>query len=643
MSLIYKSNKYKLKYHYGGGLGLRSGSINTIIREIKQRLDAYAENYNTLSYKQQITANNFTDVNGLGSWGELAFDDDDEENNKIITTINQYLPNFSFIWNEYYKELIIAPRRTSIFSNFSYDSPPSSKEVLKLLFSELSKLEKNPQYDDPIIRKTEDEEEILRRLQEEKERLEREENERLEKQRVEEERKLEIRRRQVESLIPISEFCIRGYNSQQRCIKENCSKLHFPEPFYNSRKGKTSNQCPNEVTGMCQNYRKLCTRFHAEQERFKFYESEVLIGIKKSGLDTVPNKGRIIGQRELDYLKKLEEEKQRNEELKRQKLDELASISDEEIIKKRVCLLNNPEICGRIESRIRITHGDASGGYFTFQYKVRLDDQTLYTGDDIFLRELTPEEKEARKQAKLAKHEGVTRGTSSKEKRVFKPESLPLINPDDIGEIEPIEELTESEEVVVTLPMVKEIFEENMKQLDESILDIEPEIEYLKQFQVNIQEYYRTLKESIKEFAQIKSKLVLKLKDNDLTKLQSETDKLKLIIKDFELLITSIDLKIKDAEFRLSKIVKNTKKNINIFIKKYSDTDERLFAVYNELNSTDPSKNYAIPNYINNKILSFIKELRQYQQEHRINRKRLQEILKTAFDYYGSILRSFRK
>jgi hypothetical protein len=632
MSLIYKSNKYKSKYYYGGGLSMRPDAINTIIREIKERLYTYAIEYNEFLYKQQLIANDYTNLNSLNSWGDLEFDD---ENNRIINVINQYLPNFAFIWNEYYKELIIAPKRTLIFTNFPYDIPPSSQDILKLLFIELSKLEKKSLYDDPIVRKTEDEEVILRRLQEEKERLEKEENERLEKQRIEEERKLEIRRQQQESLIPISEFCNRGYNSQQRCIEENCSKLHFPLPFYNSKKGKISNQCSHEVSGMCQHYGKICTRFHSEQERFKIYESGVLKGIKTSALNTVPNKGRIVGQKEKDYLKNFEEEKQRKEELKKQKLDELASISDEEIIKKRVCLLTNPDICGRIESRIRSIHGDASGRYSTFQYNVRLDDQTLYTGDDIFLRELTPEEKEARKQAKLAKYDGVTRGTSSKDKRAPKPE------PFEVGGIEP-EELTESVDVVNTLLMAKEIFEENMKQLDESILGVAPEIEHLKQFQLSINEYNKTLKGSIKDFGQIKSKLVLRLKDEDLTSLQSETNKLKLIIKDFELLITTIDLKIKDAESRLSKIVNNVKKNIDNFIKTYSDSDERLFAAYNELNSTDPSKYQSIPNFINNKILSLIKELRQYQQEHRTNRKRLQSLLQSAFDNYGSFLRSFR-
>lgn len=641
MSLIYKSNKYKLKYYYGGGLGLRSGSIDTIIKEIKERLDVYAKEYNEFSYKQQLIANDFTILNSLSSWGDLAFDDD-EENNKIITSINQYLPNFSFIWDAYYNELIVSPKRTLIFTNFPYKNQPSSQDIIKLLFTELSKKEKKPLYEDPIVRKTEDEEEILRRLQEEKERLEREENERLEKQRVDEERKLEIRRQQEESLIPISEFCSRGYNSLQRCIAENCSKLHFPLPHYHSKKGNVSNQCPHEVSGMCQHYGKLCTRFHAEQARYKIYESGVLKGIKTYALNTVPNRGRIIGQKEKDYLKKLEEEKQRNEELKRQKLDELASISDEEIIKKRVCLLNNPEICGRIESRLRINHGGAGGGYFTFQYNVRLDDQTLYTGDDIFLRELTEEEKAARKLAKLAKYEGVARGTSSKDKRAKKPE-LPKIDPDDVGEIGEIdEELTESVEIVVTLEMAKEIFDENMKQFDESILDIEPEIEHLKQFQTSILEYNKILKDTIKDFVQIKSKLVLKLKDDDLALLQSERDKLRLIIKDFELLITNIDLKIKDAELRLSKIKNNVKKNIDKFIKTYSDTDERLLAAYNELNTTDPSKHYSLPYFINNKILSLIKELRQYQQEHKINRKRLQSLLTSAFDQYSSVLRSFK-
>jgi hypothetical protein len=629
MSLIYKSNKYKLKYHYGGGLGLRPGAIDTIIREIKERLYVYAKEYNEYSYKQQLL-----NINSLSSWGDLAFEDD-EENTQINNIINQYLPNFVLIWNTYYKELIFSPRRTQFFSNFSYTTPPSSEDILKLLFTELSKLEKKPLYDDPIIRKTEDEEEILRRLQEEKERLEREENERLEKQRVDEERKLEIRRQQEESLIPISEFCSRGYNSLQRCIAENCSKLHFPLPHYHSKKGNVSNQCPHEVSGMCQHYGKLCTRFHAEQARYKIYESGVLKGIKTYALNTVPNKGRIIGQKEKDYLKKLEEEKQRKEELKKQKLDELASISDNEIIGKRVCLLNNIETCGRIESRIKINHGDAGGGYSTFKYNVRLDDQTLYTGDDIFLRELSAEEKAARKLEKLAKYEGVPRGTNSKDKRTKKQE-LPLIDPDEVDEID--EELTESVEIVVTLEMAKEIFEENMKQFDENILDIEPEIEHLKQFQKSILEYNKTLKDTIKDFIQIKSKLVLKLKDDDLALLQSETDKLKLIIKNFELLITKIDLKIKDAEMRLSKIVNNTKKNIDIFIKTYSDSDERLLAAYNELNNTDQS----IPNFINKKIIAFIKELRQYQQEHRISRNRLQSSLKSAFDHYSSFLKSFR-
>ena len=59
---------------------------------------------------------------------------------------------------------------------------------------------------------------------------------------------------------------------------------------------------------MCQHYGKLCTRFHAEQARYKIYESGVLKGIKTYALNTVPNKGRIIGQKEKDYLKKLEEE-----------------------------------------------------------------------------------------------------------------------------------------------------------------------------------------------------------------------------------------------------------------------------------------------------------------------------------------------
>lgn len=631
MSYIYKFNKYISKYYYGGGggLGLRPNAIDKIIKEIKERLDTYAKEYNEFSYKQQLIAN---DLNSLSSWFDLAFDDDDE-NEKIINIINQYLPNFAFIWDAYYNELITESKRTSIFSNFPYDSPPSSQDILKLLFTELSKLEKKPQYEDPIVRITEDEEVILRRLQEENDRLEREENERLEKQRIEEERKLEIRRQQKESLIPIDEFCIRGYNSVDKCVKENCSKLHFPQPFYNSKKGKISNQCPKEVSGMCQHYGTLCTRFHAEQARFKIYDKSVLQGIKRSALNTVPNRGRIIGQKEKDYLKKLEEEKQRNEELKRQKLDELASISDEEIIKKRVCLLNNPEICGRIESRLRINHGDAGGGYFTFKYNVRLDDQTLYTGDDIFLRELTAEEKAARKEAKLAKYEGVTRGTSNKEKRAPKPELL-AFDPDEIGEIEP-EELTESAEVVVTLEMVKEIYEENMKQLDESILDIDSEIEHLKQFQTSILEYNETLKDTIKDFRQIKSKLVLKLKDDNLALLQSKTDILKLIIKDFELLITNIDLKIKDAEMRLSKIINNVKKNIDKFIKTNSDTDERLLAAYNKLNDD-------IPKIINTNILLLIKELREYQQEHKINRKRLQSLLKTAFDEYSSFIRSFR-
>jgi hypothetical protein len=635
MSLIYKSNKYKLKYFYGGSLGLslKPGAIDKIIKEIKERLDTYSKEYNSLLYIQQIMANDL-----IGTWGDLAFEDD-EENDRINNIINQYLPNFGFIWNAYYEELIGLPKRTLFFSNFSYDSQPSSQEVLNLLFSELSKLEKKPLYDDPIIRKIEDEKVILLRLQKEKERLEREENERLEIQRVYEERKLEIRRLQEESLIPISEFCSRGYNSQQRCIEENCSKLHYPEPFYNSRKGKISNACPHEVSGMCQYYGKLCTKFHTEQARFKIYESGVLKGIKVSGLNTVPNRGRIIGKKEKDYLKEREEEKQRKEELKKQKLDELALISDEEIIKKRVCLLNNPEICGRIESRIRSIHGDAGGGYSTFKYNVRLDDQTLYTGDDIFLRELTPEEKEARKLAKLAKYEGVTRGTSSKDKRAPKPE--PLINPDEVGEIEPVE-LTESVDVVVTLSMAKEIFEENMKQLDESILDIAPEIERLKNLQSSILEYNKILKDTIRDFIQIKKILILKLNDKDLAFLESETNKLKLAIKEFELLITNIDLKIKDAELRLSKIVNNTKKNINKFIQTYSDSEERLFAAYNELNNTDPSKHRSIPNFINIKILSLIKELRQFQQEHRTNRKRLQSSLKDIFDQYSLLLQSFR-
>lgn len=637
MSLIYKSNKYKSKYYYGGGLSMRSGAINTIIKEIKEKLDTYAKEYNEFSYKQQLIANDFTNLNSLSSWGDLAFEDDNEENNRINNIINQYLPNFVLIWTTYYKELISSPKRTLIFTNFPYKNQPSSQDILKLLFTELSKLEKKRLYDDPIVRKTEDEEEILRRLQEEKERLEREENERLDKQRIKEEKKLEIKRQQEESLIQISEFCSRGYNSLQRCIAENCSKLHFPLPSYRSKKGNISNQCPHEVSGMCQHYGKLCTRFHAEQARYKIYESGVLKGIKQNALNTVPNKGRIVGQIEKDYVLEREKEKQRKEEFKKQKLDELAKLSDEEIIRKRVCLLSNLDICGRIESRIN--QDNARDGYSTFQYNVRLDDQTLYTGDDIFLRELTEEEKAARKLAKLAKFDGVTRGTSSKDKRAKKPE-LPSIDPDEVGEIE--EELSESVEIVVTVEMAKEIFEENLKQLDENILDIEPEIEHLKQFQTSILEYNKTLKDTIKDFIQIKSKLVLKLKDDNLALLQSETDKLKLIIKDFELLITNIDLKIKDAEMRLSKIVNNTKKNIDIFINKYSDSDERLLAAYNELNNTDPSKHQSIPNFINKKIIAFIKELRQYQQEHRISRNRLQSSLKSAFDHYSSFIKSFR-
>ena len=100
MSLIYKSNKYKLKYHYGGGLGLRPGAIDTIIREIKERLYVYAKEYNEYSYKQQLL-----NINSLSSWGDLAFEDD-EENTQINNIINQYLPNFVLIWNTYYKELI---------------------------------------------------------------------------------------------------------------------------------------------------------------------------------------------------------------------------------------------------------------------------------------------------------------------------------------------------------------------------------------------------------------------------------------------------------------------------------------------------------------------------------------------------------
>jgi len=630
MSYINKSNKYKLKYHYGGGLGLRPNAINTIIKEIKERLDTYAKEYNEFSYKNQIIANDFTDL-GISSWGDLAYDDDDTENDRVISIINQYLPNFVFVWNTYYKELITSPKRTTLFSNFPFNNPPSSKDILKLLFTELSKKEKKPLYEDPIDRKTVDEEVILRKLQEENDRLEREENERLEKQRIEEERKLEIRRQQEESLIPFSEFCIRGYNSQQRCMEENCSKLHFPEPFYNSRKGQISNQCPND--GMCQYYGKLCTKFHAKQAGFKIYESGVLKGFKIGALNTVPNKGRIIGQTEKDYLKKSEEEKQRKEELKRQTLDELALLSDNKVIGKRVCLLNNPDVCGRIESRIRINHGGAGGGYFIIKYNVRLDDQKLYTGDDIFLRELTKEEKEARKLAKLLKNNGVTRGTSSKEKRALKPE-LPTFNPDDVGEIEP-DELTESVEAVVTIPMAKEIFEENLKQFDESILDVDPEIKKLKELQLSILEYNKTLKETIKEFIQIKSKVILKLEDENLNYLQSETNKLKLIINDLKLLITNIDLKIQDAEIRLSKLVNNVKKNINKFIETYSDTDERLLAAYNKLNND-------IPKLINIKILSLIKELREYQQEHRTNRKRLQSLLKSALDQYGLLLNSFK-
>jgi hypothetical protein len=631
MSLIYKSNKYKLKYYYGGGLGMRPGAINTIIKEIKERLNAYAKEYNEYSYKQQLSENELINLNSLNSWGDLAFDDDTEIN-RIINIINQYLPNFAFIWNTYYKELITSPKRTTIFSSFPYNNQPSSEDILKLLFTELSKLEKKPFYDDPIIRKIEDEEVILRRLQEERERLEREENERLEKQRIEEERKLEIKRQQQESLIPISEFCSRGYNSQQKCMEENCSKLHFPLTHYNSKKGKISNVCPHEISGMCQHYGKLCTKFHAKQAGFKIYESGVLKGFKTGALNTVPNKGRIIGQTEKDYLKKSEEEKQRKEELKRQKLAELSLLSDNEVIGKRVCLLNNSDVCGRIESRIRINHGGAGGGYFIIKYNVRLDDQKLYTGDDIFLRELTKEEKEARKLAKLLKNNGVTRGTNSKEKRSLKPEQL--INSDEVGEIEP-EELTESIEVVVTLPIAKEIFEENLKEFNESVLDIMPEIENIKQFQSSIHEYTNTINNTIKGFVQIKAKLLLKLKDDDLALLESETSKLRLIIKDFKLLITDIDLKINDTEKIVEQITKNRIKDINNFIKEHSNTDERLLSAYNKLNND-------IPNLINLQILVLIKELKEYQQKHRTNRKRLQDTLNSAFNEYSFFLRSFR-
>ena len=107
MSLIYKSNKYKFKYKYyvdrpilslngaGPGLELKEGSLDQIIEDIRRMINEYAQEYNSLSYENQLLINDELLPNWL----------DDEDDESIIDQINKYLPEFNLIWKRYYESL----------------------------------------------------------------------------------------------------------------------------------------------------------------------------------------------------------------------------------------------------------------------------------------------------------------------------------------------------------------------------------------------------------------------------------------------------------------------------------------------------------------------------------------------------------
>jgi hypothetical protein len=139
----------------------------------------------------------------------------------------------------------------------------------------------------------------------------------------------------------------------------------------------------------------------------------------------------------------------------------------------------------------------------------------------------------------------------------------------------------------------------------------------------------------------IKSKLVLKLNDDQLQSLESETETFKAKYNEFKRLKNEIDTKISVSEELLGTILKNVKKNIYRNIERYSDTEERLLIMYNFIN--DPSNPKSIYNYNNTNLVEIIRDLKEFQRLHIIVRRRLQDILKVATDDYSFILKSLKR
>jgi len=275
-----KSNKYigKLNILIGGQpITLRKSYIQLIILDIKERIYEYAKKFNSYTWEEQLII-----------WNNI-YDNIDSTDDTIIDTIDEidkYLPSFLLIWSGYY----------GYYENFPYysviDNIPEwklpqrnplkenvllklilenlqNKENLKKLHSEELLYPTYPYYEDPIIIKSSDSDDI----------------------------------------IPISKFCRFNYSNIIGCYNKKCPKIHFPHPFSDNIK------CHNDSN--CRNYEKnICIKFHTKQKQSLVFKKglahrrENLIGIKKLGLkhlqyrkeNIIFNNGRIIFQDDQDDI-----------------------------------------------------------------------------------------------------------------------------------------------------------------------------------------------------------------------------------------------------------------------------------------------------------------------------------------------------
>jgi hypothetical protein len=267
-----KSNKYigKLNILIGGQpITLRKSYIQLIILDIKERIYEYSKKFNSYTWEEQLII-----------WNNI-YDNIDSTDDTIIDTIDEidkYLPSFLLIWGGYY----------GYYENFPYYSvidnipewklpqrnPLKENVLLKLILENLKNKENlkklqseellyptYPYYEDPIIIKSSDSDDI----------------------------------------IPISKFCRFNYSNIIGCYNKKCPKIHFPHPFSDHKK------CHNDSN--CRNYEKnMCLKFHTKQKQSLVFKKglahrrENLIGIKKLGLkhlqyrkeNIIFNNGRII-------------------------------------------------------------------------------------------------------------------------------------------------------------------------------------------------------------------------------------------------------------------------------------------------------------------------------------------------------------